>query len=117
MTFAAQRVLTRVPNDNQVPDGRPVAGSRTGQAHIDSYTSFWPSGRRTARAAEDPVLNRCAMLAKQSAVRLVVLAFALAALPMISSCDSFSGYGLSAGAPARWGGSSGPPIFIGGPPG
>jgi hypothetical protein len=59
------------------------------------------------------------MVEKKSAVRLVVLAFVLAALPVISSCDSFSGYGLSAGAPARWGGSSGsgPPIFIGGPPG
>lgn len=55
---------------------------------------------------------------KKRAPRLIVLALVLAALPAISSCDSFSGYGLSAGAPARWGGSAaGPPIFIGGPPG
>jgi hypothetical protein len=50
------------------------------------------------------------------ALRALVLAIVVAATFALSSCVSGSGVGVGVGAPARWGGgSSGPPIFVGGP--
>jgi hypothetical protein len=48
--------------------------------------------------------------------RIVVLALILAGALASSSCDSGSGVGVGMNYPARWGGgTSGPPIFVGGP--
>ena len=47
--------------------------------------------------------------------RLIFLA-AVAATALISwSCVDGAGVGVGVGAPARWGGGSSPPIFVGGP--
>lgn len=49
-------------------------------------------------------------------VRALMLALVAAAALTCAGCNSGYGVGVAAGAPARWGGgSSGPPIFVGGP--
>ena len=48
--------------------------------------------------------------------RLLLFALLLAAAFASASCDSASGVGVGMDYPARWGGgTSGPPIFVGGP--
>ena len=48
--------------------------------------------------------------------RILILALALGAALAYSSCTSGGGMGVGVGYPARWGGgSSGPPVFAGGP--
>jgi hypothetical protein len=48
--------------------------------------------------------------------RIVILAVALVVTLVSLSCDSSAGMGVGVGYPARWGGgTSGPPVFAGGP--
>ena len=48
--------------------------------------------------------------------RLILLTAVVAAALISWSCVNGAGVGVGVGAPARWGGgSSGPPIFVGGP--
>jgi len=48
--------------------------------------------------------------------RLVYIALLLAAALASASCTASSGVGVGMDYPARWGGgTSGPPIFVGGP--
>ena len=56
-------------------------------------------------------MKRSHLLSRTVVVALVMLA-ALAA----HSCDSVSGVGMGVGTTTRWGGgSSAPPVFVGGP--
>lgn len=49
-------------------------------------------------------------------VRRLILLTAVVAAALISwSCVNGAGVGVGVGAPARWGGGSSPPIFVGGP--
>ena len=47
--------------------------------------------------------------------RSVIAALLIAAALVASSCDSGGGMGVGVGYPARWGGTSGPPVLVGGP--
>jgi len=48
--------------------------------------------------------------------RVLILALVLLCALVSSSCQSDTGIGVGMDYPARWGGgSSGPPIFVGGP--
>jgi hypothetical protein len=47
--------------------------------------------------------------------RVLVLALALAAAITSSSCDGPSGVGVGVTSRGGWGGSVGPPVFVGGP--
>ena len=47
--------------------------------------------------------------------RVFILALALAAALASSSCDTSGGFGMGPDYGARWGGGSGPPVFVGGP--
>ena len=47
--------------------------------------------------------------------RLLLLTAAAAAALISWSCVDGAGVGVGVGAPARWGGGSSPPIFVGGP--
>jgi hypothetical protein len=47
--------------------------------------------------------------------RVLVLAALLLGALISSSCVDGSGVGVGVGAPARWDGGAGPPIFVGGP--
>ena len=47
--------------------------------------------------------------------RPLLLAAAVAAALISWSCVNGAGVGVGVGAPARWGGGSSPPIFVGGP--
>jgi len=48
--------------------------------------------------------------------RIMILAVVIAAALVASSCEGGVGVGVSTGYPARYGGgTSGPPIFVGGP--
>jgi predicted small secreted protein len=53
-------------------------------------------------------------LPRLTARAVIVLLLMFVAL-VASSCDNVSGVGVGVGTTARWGGSSGPPIFVGGP--
>jgi hypothetical protein len=57
------------------------------------------------------------MLRLRLAGRVLLAALALAGVVAASSCNGASGIGVGVEAPTRWGGggSSGPPIFAGGP--
>ncbi|HET9369773.1 MAG TPA: hypothetical protein VFO19_05975 [Vicinamibacterales bacterium] len=57
------------------------------------------------------------MTSQTLASRLFLIALLVAAALVASSCDSVSGVGMGVGTTARWGGggTSGPPIFVGGP--
>ena len=89
--------------------GRARAPKRIARRHCRSR-------RRPARLAEvsvlRPMINR-----RMPVVRVVALAVLIVTALASSSCDSGGGIGVSAGTPARWGGTSGagPPIFVGGP--
>jgi len=48
--------------------------------------------------------------------RVVILAALVVVAVVASSCESGAGVGVGTGYPTRWGGgSSGPPVFVGGP--
>ena len=47
--------------------------------------------------------------------RAVIVMLLMFVALVASSCDNVSGVGVGVGTTARWGGSSGPPIFVGGP--
>jgi hypothetical protein len=48
--------------------------------------------------------------------RVVMLALTLAVALASMSCEGSSGMGVGVGYPTRWGGgTSGPPVFVGGP--
>jgi hypothetical protein len=49
------------------------------------------------------------------ASRILILAVVIAAALAASSCEGGVGVGVSTGYPTRWGGTSGPPVFVGGP--
>lgn len=50
------------------------------------------------------------------ASKIILLATVLVAALVASSCESGVGVGVSTGYPTRWGGgTSGPPVFVGGP--
>lgn len=50
------------------------------------------------------------------ASKILLLGMALAVALVASSCESGVGVGVSTGYPTRWGGgTSGPPVFVGGP--
>lgn len=49
------------------------------------------------------------------ASRILILAAVLATALVASSCESGAGVGVGVGYPTRWGGTSGPPVFVGGP--
>ena len=56
------------------------------------------------------------MKTAKRASRIVILAVVIAAALVASSCEGGTGVGVSTGYPARWGGgTSGPPVFVGGP--
>jgi len=45
-----------------------------------------------------------------------VLTMLVVAVLMSSGCDSYGGMAVGVGAPTRWGGgTTGPPVFVGGP--
>ena len=47
--------------------------------------------------------------------RVRILLFVIAAALVSASCDSSGGMGVGMSYPARWGGTSGPPVLVGGP--
>jgi hypothetical protein len=47
--------------------------------------------------------------------RVLVLALLVLAALVSASCDSGGGMGVGMSYPARWGGTSGPPVLVGGP--
>ena len=48
--------------------------------------------------------------------RVVILALTLVVALASMSCEGSSGMGVGVGYPTRWGGgTSGPPVFVGGP--
>jgi hypothetical protein len=48
--------------------------------------------------------------------KIVLLTLAIIVALVASSCESGVGVGVSTGYPTRWGGgTSGPPVFVGGP--
>ena len=48
--------------------------------------------------------------------RVLILALTLTAALVSQSCDGSGGFGMGSDYPARWGGgSSSPPVFVGGP--
>ena len=47
--------------------------------------------------------------------RVFILALVFAAALASLSCDSSGGFGMGMDYGARWGGGSGPPVFVGGP--
>jgi hypothetical protein len=49
------------------------------------------------------------------ASRVLILALLMAAALVSASCDSGGGMGVGMSYPARWGGTSGPPVLVGGP--
>jgi hypothetical protein len=50
------------------------------------------------------------------APRVFILVLTLITALVSMSCESSSGMGVGVGYPTRWGGgSSGPPVFVGGP--
>ena len=55
------------------------------------------------------------MNSAKRAARIVILAVVIAAALVASSCEGGTGVGVSTGYPTRWGGTSGPPVFVGGP--
>jgi len=48
-------------------------------------------------------------------LRLLLGALLLAATLNSSSCVETPGVGVGMDSPARWGGSNGPPVYVGGP--
>lgn len=47
--------------------------------------------------------------------RVRILLVVIAAALVSASCDSGGGMGVGMSYPARWGGTSGPPVLVGGP--
>ena len=74
------------------------------------------SARPAERGKSDTATSEASMLNGPRRASLVILALTLAVAPASLSCESGGGMGVGVGAPTRWGGgTSGPPVFVGGP--